>query len=125
MSSEYEAQQEAERIIASFGGLGEKESSSSKYATYQPPVAHTSIRAKAIDLILCKRTLLRAEKPVPGGSFAYVFAGTEASLNEALEQTKKAAPVETATTEAARNRAAQRLNEAEMEYNRRQRERGL
>jgi len=123
-NSEWEDQQEANRMIESYGGLRdekqEQEEQRSKYLTWQPPVTHISNQEKAAELIVQGATLLRAAKPMPEGAFSYVFAGKEADLAEAYGK-QTASPVETARLAAAKNRAKERLQAAELEYLRRQR----
>jgi hypothetical protein len=111
-SEEFEAQQEANRLIEQMGGLGGQDNPS-KYESYQPPVFLTQVRQLAEVLIVRGFTFLRLEPLGDGASgpwnFVFAVRGKEPALTAKLFSEGK---LSSETSQAARKYAQERINAA-------------
>jgi hypothetical protein len=116
--SEYEDQQEANRIIAAHGGLGTApQDKRLKYDSFQPPVTRIQARTLAENLVIKGHTLLRVERSAQGG-WSFVFAGKEPAETAKLIATGKLTFDDSPRIQAARKYAQEVIGAAVLEHNR-------
>jgi hypothetical protein len=112
-NSEYEDQQEANRIIDAFGGLGAARAERSKYESYQPSVTQIQSRQMTENLIVKGHILLRVEDSTQGG-FSFVFAGKQPAETAKLIATGKLTLDD--NNPQGRKRAQERIQEVILDY---------
>lgn len=116
-SEEWEAQQEANRLIARLGGLGDgEEENSSKYGTYQPAVFATQSQRVAEYLIVKGFTFLNVETLGGGWSFVFASRGEEPAKTARLFAEGKLSLEESPRMEVASGQAQERIRAAIGEF---------